>query len=198
MFAYCSNNPLVYCDSEGNRPISALSVAEETKEERQQSFAYMKSHSRNKATQANGTVSLGLSGSGSIGPWGFSVQAFITSDSHGNIALQTAWSGGISSHVIDKSFAAAITPFVMLTNAPRYENLEGKGASLGVTLPANYTIIADYNMMLDDTGTEILYHGVSVGVGLGAGKPEVHAMWGGEAYTLISMPARDFFKIIYF
>ena len=43
MFAYCYNNPIVFVDSEGSRPIVGTNASTETKEEREQSFAYMRS-----------------------------------------------------------------------------------------------------------------------------------------------------------
>ncbi len=42
MFTYCNNNPVMYNDSFGSRPILSTSVQNETKAERSASFAYMK------------------------------------------------------------------------------------------------------------------------------------------------------------
>lgn len=41
MFAYCSNNPVRYCDSEGSRPMDAMNPSEETAEQRKRSFDHM-------------------------------------------------------------------------------------------------------------------------------------------------------------
>ena len=48
MFAYCSNNPVRYCDFEGSRPIDALSVSSETKKQRERSFDYMNQQAQEK------------------------------------------------------------------------------------------------------------------------------------------------------
>ena len=42
MFTYCNNNPAMYNDSFGSRPILSTSTQNETKAERSASFAYMK------------------------------------------------------------------------------------------------------------------------------------------------------------
>lgn len=39
----------------------------------------------------------------------------------------------------------------------------------------------DYNAMLDASGEKILYHGVSMGLGIAV--PNVHVLWG-ETYTI--------------
>ena len=41
MFAYCNNNPVLFEDSNGNRPIASMSVASETTAMRKQTFAHI-------------------------------------------------------------------------------------------------------------------------------------------------------------
>ena len=54
MFAYCSNNPVRYCDSEGSRPMDAMNPSEETAEQRERSFKHMNDLSReNREKQKN-------------------------------------------------------------------------------------------------------------------------------------------------
>ena len=54
MFAYCSNNPVRYCDSEGSRPMYAMNPSEETAEQRERSSKHMNDLSReNREKQKN-------------------------------------------------------------------------------------------------------------------------------------------------
>ena len=51
MFAYCLNNPLVYTDSGGNRPIASTTVKAETEYERFISCNWMKGKADNPAEE---------------------------------------------------------------------------------------------------------------------------------------------------
>ena len=56
MFAYCNNNPVLFTDSEGLRPIIGDSVSHETAEEREMSCQYMKEQTKHEVVPSSEVV----------------------------------------------------------------------------------------------------------------------------------------------
>ena len=135
---------------------------------------------------------MGTAGSVGIGPWIWGWQIYLTIDANGYMALQHAPYSGMSVGSNSDAFSAAFTPFIMVTNVPSYDALEGSGVQMGGTIPA---CSVDYVGMLDESGQNILFHGIVLGYG--GTSPDVHIL-GGYTYTLYATKFdwELFFKMI--
>ena len=129
--------------------------------------------------------SKGINVSGTPSIFSFNLQAGISVDTKGNIAIQGAFSGGITTA---SSPGGAITEYRSVTNAPSIYYLEGTGYQVGSSVfggPELPVALGGDLNIIPDIKNNKLYFGRTSNVGAGIGSPgsEVHVLWG-ETGTL--------------
>ena len=129
-------------------------------------------------SKVNATRSRGVNISGSPGAFSFNLQAGVSVDTKGNVAIQSSYSGGVTGG----SPGASITTYKTVTNAPSIKKLEGPGYQIGgsVAVPVFGVPLAagaDLNI-IPDTELNKTYYGATSNVGLGTPGGEIHAEWG--------------------
>ena len=199
MLAYCENNPSSRFDVTGTRSKLidiTLCITTRPKEEpvpEPVNTTTKAAHESSPKKEYNyaGTVSIGGTAGVGFGPWIWGVQGFVTIDAKGLAAVQYGFWGGISAGSNSDKFSYSLMPFLMVTNAPSYSNLEGYGIQVGAAIG---NVSADYVGLLDSTGENILYHGMAVGYS--GGTNDVHVT-GGVTGTLFSVEFDwDLFRIV--
>ena len=199
MLAYCENNPSSRFDVTGTRSELidiTLCITTRPKEEpipEPVNTTTKAAHESSPKKEYNyaGTVSIGGTAGVGFGPWIWGVQGFVTIDAKGLAAVQYGFWGGISAGSNSDKFSYSLMPFLMVTNAPSYSNLEGYGIQVGAAIG---NVSADYVGLLDSTGENILYHGMAVGYS--GGTNDVHVT-GGVTGTLFSVEFDwDLFRIV--
>ena len=178
MFAYCQNNPVAYIDPNGLcREVGALLTWIDCKSIFCPTSSAHRPHITPPAVPASSLTAIfsyGLSANANVGPTVYGVQGFITLDSQGYAALQYSVFSGVSAGPDSDKFSGGCVPFVMMTNAGNYNDLNDKGISMGASI-SNYAV--DYVGMLDDDGKTLNYHGISIslpGVGFGGSAGNAH------------------------
>ena len=131
------------------------------------------------------TYSTGINISGTPSAFDLNIQAGISIDTKGNIAIQGASGGGVTCG----SPSISITAYQSVTNAPTIENLQGPSYQIGgmIGIPVYGVPLAvggDFNI-LEDTELHRVYLGSTRNVGFGTPGGEFHVEWG-ETATLNS------------
>ena len=119
------------------------------------------------------TYTVGISGFGTSGIWGFNGQLGWSWDTKGNRALQYTYSGGASTGTPGGS----ISIYVMRTNAPSVNELTGEGYQFGGSGGAVGVGGIEQNVLYDRKNDKY-YYGNTISGGIGTPGGEVHAEWG--------------------
>ena len=163
MFAYCNSNPVNSSDSLGFRPVSILErYGDKSIYVPQKKIITPQTSESNLSTTSSPTATFSFGGSinGNIGPTTYGGQLFITLDSEGFIALQYSIFSGTSAGPDSDKLSGGIAPFVMMTNAGKYSDIDGPGFAVGASY-GGYSL--DYIGALDINNTEkINYHGIAI------------------------------------
>ena len=175
LFSYCFNNPVNMNDQTGNWPNwiknTVKSVAKNIVKPVVKAV-------QNTLSKVDSTYSTGINVSGTPSAFIFNLQAGVSIDTKGNVAIQGSAGGGVTTG----SPGASITAYRSATNAPSIDNLNGPGYQIGgsVGIPVYGVPVAaggDFNIIPDDElGT--VYFGTTTNVGLGTPGGEFHVEWG--------------------
>ena len=178
MFAYCFNNPVNMDDPTGNWPNwikntvkwVAKNIAKPVVKTVQKALS-----------KVDVTYSRGINVSGTPSVFIFNLQAGISIDTEGNVAIQGSAGGGITSGTP----GASITAYRSITNAPSIYKLEGPsyqiGGSLGVPVyGVPLAVGGDFNI-IPDSALDTTYFGATTNIGFGTPGGEFHVEWGETA-----------------
>ena len=178
LFAYCFNNPVNMEDGNGNWPQWIKNLV---KWSASNIFKPTLDAIQNIASKIDLTCSKGFNISGTPSVVIFNLQAGVSFDTKGNIAVQGSSSGGFTGGSPGVSF----TGYQSIANAPSIEKLEGSGYQIGgsIGVPVYNVPIAaggDVNIIPDEAlGTT--YYGLTGNLGFGTPGGEIHAEWGNTA-----------------
>lgn len=132
-------------------------------------------------SKVNVTYSQGINVSGTPSAFIFNLQAGISIDAKGNVAIQGSFGGGFTGG----SPGASITAYRSVTTAPSIYKLNGLGYQIGgsVGIPVQGIPLAvggDFNIIPDDI-LNTIYLGATTNVGFGTHGGEFHVEWGETA-----------------
>ncbi|MDD7635687.1 MAG: RHS repeat-associated core domain-containing protein [Clostridiales bacterium] len=180
VFAYCFNNPINTSDPTGNWPQWMKNTV---KWVTKCIVKPVMKTAQKALSKVNATYSRGVNVSGTPSAFIFNLQAGISVDTKGNVAIQGSAGGGITGG----SPGISITAYQSMTNAPSIGKLEGPGYQIGgsVGVPVYGVPLAaggDFNIM-PDSALNTAYLGVTTNVGFGTPGGEFHVEWG-ETATL--------------
>lgn len=183
MFAYCSSNPVNSSDLSGLLPVSIFERFSDTSVP-----VPSKKDISKEVIAPSATFSFGFSGNVNIGPTTYGVQGFITFDSDGYAAIQYSFFSGVSAGPDSDKLSSGFAPFVMMTNAGKYSDIDGPGFAMG----ASYKNCGlDYVGALDINNTEkINYHGIAItlpGKSVGGSSGNFH-ITGSNTGTILAVP----------
>ena len=174
-FAYCFCNPINMVDHRGSWPQWIKNyvkwVATEIVKPTTKAI-------QNALSETNFTYSKGINISGTPSAFIFNVQAGISIDSKGFVAIQGSAGGGVTGG----SPGISITAYESISNAPSIDNLEGLGYQVGGSagFPVYGVPVAvggDFNI-IPDSAKNNTYLGVTSNVGFGTSGAEFHVEWG--------------------
>ena len=146
----------------------------------------------------DGTNTVGINGSGTLGIWQHDVSVGASIDAKGNVGIQGTYSCGISTAATP---SWALLGYRTTSNAPDIYALEGDGVNIGgsVSAPVNtipLVVGADFNLIGDVNSKPYNgYFGDTFSVGIGSGN-EGHVQYGGTV-TLFSFNVFDWWNDIY-
>ena len=178
LFAYCFNNPLNMNDQTGNWPNW---IKNTVKWVAKNIVKPVVKTIQNVLSKVNATYSRGINVSGTPSAFIFNLQAGISMDTKGNIAVQGSFGGGVTAG----SPGASITAYQSITNAPNIHKLEGSGYQIGgsIGIPVYGVPLAaggDFNIIPDST-LNTTYLGATANMGFGTPGGEIHVEWGETA-----------------
>ena len=129
----------------------------------------------------NATYSTGINLSGTPSAFIFGLQAGISVDTQGNVAVQGSLSGGLTGG----SPGGSITCYQSVTNAPSIFPLNGSGYQIGGSAGVPVCGIpfaagGDLNIIPDPASNKT-YFGATANAGFGSPGGEVHVEWGETA-----------------
>ena len=159
MFAYCGNNPVLFCDPAGYFWNEFWESIEE----------WLKDKKEQTQKNGDGTLTVGFTISGAFGV-GVSYSTGVTLDQKGNVGFSGTINGGGGFP------SAGAGGFASITNAPNIFKQEGLGFAIGGSGgPGVIAVGGDYNMLVDQAEGKT-YHGgtFSATVGLYPTVVEVH------------------------
>ena len=189
MFSYCNNNPVMYADSTG-LALVPCTVA-------------INDGGKGIVEPDPLTVSMGVAGSVTLGPFVYGAQLALVTDSYGYSEVQVTFYSPISSDAIRKvpsvdEMFSKVASYEKITdilefslmgnlsiyNAPAVENLYNTGYQVGGALGAGGAIAVDYNIVPNGPGSP--YKGITFSAGLGSN--DIHASMG-STFRLMSSKA---------
>ena len=179
MFAYCNNNPVTYEDASGH----ALKPC----------TTYINDGNKGIAEPNPLTVSMGISGSITLGPIVHGAQVALVTDSYGFSEFQFTYFIPISSDALGKTpstdemlskvaaydkitdlLGLSLMGNVSIYNTPTVKNLYDMGYQIGGAIGAGGAIAVDYNIIPHGNGTP--YKGITISAGIGSS--DLHASMG--------------------
>ena len=173
LYAYCFNNPINIEDENGNWPQwiknSFKWVAKNIVK------PIVKSVQEN-LSKVDATYSTGVNISGTPSIFNFNIQAGVSIDTQGNVALQYSTGGGFTTG----SPSLSVTGYKSVTNAPSIYELEGMGYQIGGSIGVpiygvSLALGADLNVLEVKDKTCI---GMTTNAGFGTPGAEFHVEWG--------------------
>ena len=178
LFAYCFNNPVNMDDQYGSWP---QWIKDTFKWVAKNVVKPIVNTVQNVLSKADATYSAGINVSGTPSAFIFNLQAGVSIDTKGNVAIQGSAGGGVTGG----SPGISITAYQSVTNAPSINNLSGPGYQIGgsVGVPAfgvPFAAGGDFNIIPDNNGTST-YLGMTTNVGFGTPGREFHVEWGQTA-----------------
>ena len=128
-------------------------------------------------SKVDATYSQGINISGTPSAFIFNLQAGISIDTNGDVAIQGSVGGGLTGG----SPGASVTAYQSITNAPSIDKLEGSGyqigGSAGVTAyGVPVAVGGDFNIIPDGV-LNTTYFGATSTVGFGTPGGEFHVEW---------------------
>ena len=182
MFAYCINNPVNRVDYLGFWSSEAFEWFRRFVNE----VLYPTSESiRDKFSDCNGTLSIGVSITFSLGTFVVNYQFSLAMDTSGDMVLQYTQGDGLG-----VGYGTSLTGFVMITNAPSVDELEGVGYQIGGSAGKGKCLGGDFILIPNDSG---VYNGMDVNFGYCTPGKEVHVIRG---YTNNSETKINVFDIV--
>ena len=128
-------------------------------------------------SKVDATYSKGINVSGTPGAFIFNLQAGISIDTKGNVAIQCSAGGGVTGGTP----GASITAYQSVTNAPSIDKLEGPGYQIGGSVGVySLAVGGDFNI-IPDSALNTTYLGATTNVGFGTTGGEFHVEWGETA-----------------
>ena len=167
LYAYCSNNPVMYSDPSGHFIKKIVKCFFEV------IVKPVADTVQTALSNVNGTFSTGIGANVNVLCFSGGGQIGISVDTDGNFAIQYTLSGGASLDVAGSGFSVSGTQYTSVTNAPSIDNLEGSAYSGGtdVSIPIPKTPISgvasgELNVMPDlSSGKQ--YYGITRSAGVG-------------------------------
>jgi RHS repeat-associated protein len=182
MFAYCINNPVNRVDYLGFWSSEAFEWFRRFVNE----VLYPTSESiRDKFSDCNGTLSIGVSITFSLGTFVVNYQFSLAMDTSGDMVLQYTQGDGLG-----VGYGTSLTGFVMITNAPSVDELEGVGYQIGGSAGKGKCLGGDFILIPNDSR---VYNGMDVNFGYCTPGKEVHVIRG---YTNNSETKINVFDIV--
>ena len=186
MFAYCSNNPVMFSDANGCGFLKNI-IKVLVKKIVQPSVNLLRAN----LSEKNMTYSSGYSITGTPSAITYSAQIGMSFDTNGNIALQKSVASGFTSGTPGVSFMK----FESFTNASSIYKLDGFGYQIGGGLAAPVcgvplAVSADI-LLIPDKELNSMYYGFSRSVGVGTPGKESHIELGYTETTSISFNVFD-------
>ena len=177
-FAYSFNNPVNMDDESGNWP---KWVKNTVKWVAKNVVKPVVKTVKKTLSKVDATYSRGINVSGTPSAFIFNLQAGISIDTKGNVAIQGSAGGGITGGVP----SASITAYQSVTNAPSIAKLEDSGYQIGgsIGVPVYEVPLAvggDFNI-IPDSALNTTYYGATSNVGIGTPGGEFHVEWGETA-----------------
>ena len=174
MFAYCMNNPVNMSDPTGNWP---QWIKDAVKWVADKIVKPIVKGVQEALSEVDATYSRGINISGTPSAFIFNLQAGISVDTKGNVAIQGSAGGGVTGG----SPGVSITTYQSVTNAPSIDKLEGPGYQIGGSagVPVYGVPLAaggDFNIIPDST-LNTTYLGVTTNGGFGTPGGEFHVEW---------------------
>ncbi len=175
VFSYCFNNPVNMNDQTGNWPKWIKNPIKWVAKNIVKPVVKTVQHT---LSNVDITYSRGVNISGTPSIFIFNLQAGISIDTDGNIAIQGSAGGGITSG----SPSISVTEYKSVTNAPSIEKLEDLGYQIGgsVGIPVSGVPLAaglDFNIV-PDNDLNTAYCGITTNGGFGVPGGEFHVEWG--------------------
>ena len=177
LFAYCINDPVNGFDPNG-RSVSdiikwvAKNVVRPTVKKVEEALS-----------KVDFTYSRGINIGVTPGIWNFNIQYGIAFDSKGNISLQGAINGGVTT---SSSPGFSLCQYNSIFNAPSIDQMGNEcyqiGGSIGIPISGIPTSFGgDFNMVPDQDNNDKVYWGITTSTGLGSPGCEFHADWGASS-----------------
>ena len=178
LFAYCFNSPVNMDDETGNWP---KWIKNTVKWVAKNIIKPIAKTVKKTLSNVDATYSRGINVSGTPSAFIFNLQAGISIDTKGNVAIQGSAGGGVTGG----SPGASITAYQSVSNAPSIDKLEGLGYQIGgsVGVPVYGVPLAaggDFNIIPDST-LSTTYLGATTNFGFGTPGGEFHVEWGETA-----------------
>ena len=178
LFAYCFNNPVNMDDQAGNWPNW---IKNTVKWVAKNIVKPVVKTVQKTLSKVDATYSRGINVSGTPSAFIFNLQAGISIDTKGNVAIQGSAGGGVTGG----SPGVSITAYQSVTNAPSIDKLDGLGYQIGgsVGVPVYGVPLAaggDFNI-IPDSALNTTYLGATTNVGFGTPGGEFHVEWGETA-----------------
>ena len=178
MFSYGFNNPVNMDDQTGHWPKWVKNTVKWATKNIANPVVKMV---QKVLSKVNVTYSQGINVSGTPSAFIFNLQAGISIDAKGNVAIQGSFGGGFTGG----SPGASITAYRSVTTAPSIYKLNGLGYQIGgsVGIPVQGIPLAvggDFNIIPDDI-LNTIYLGATTNVGFGTPGGEFHVEWGETA-----------------
>ena len=178
IYTYCDNNPVMKTDPNGTFPQWIKNTVKWTTENLAKPVVKT---AQKVLSKVDATYSRGINVSGTPSAFIFNLQAGISIDTKGNVAIQGSFGGGFTIG----SPSASITSYQSITNAPSIYKLNGSGYQIGgsVGIPVSGVPLAagsDFNIIPDEALNKI-YFGSTTSIGFGTPGRELHVEWGETA-----------------
>ena len=199
LFAYCFNNPVNMDDQAGNWPDW---IKNTVKWVAKNIVKPVVKTVQKTLSKVDVTYSRGINVSGTPSVCIFDLQAGISIDTKGNVAIQGSVGGGVTGG----SPGASITAYQSVTNAPSIDKLEGSGYQIGgsVGVPVYGVPLAaggDFNI-IPDSALNTTYLGATTNVGFGTHGGEFHvekgetATWNATRFNIFDVAENIYIKIM--
>ncbi len=175
LFAYCFNNPINMDDQNGHW---FSWIKNTVKWLTKNIIKPVVKKIQNTLSKVNVTSTQGINISGTPSAFIFNLQAGVSTDTKGNVAVQGSFGGGVTGGTP----GASITAYQNITNAPNIEKLNGPsyqiGGSAGVPIHAiPLAVGGDFNI-IPDSDLNKTYFGATGNIGFGTPGGELHIEWG--------------------
>ena len=177
-FSYCFNNPVNMNDENGCWP---QWIKNAVKWVTKNVVMPVVKTAQEVLSKIDVTYSQGINISGTPSAFVFNLQAGLSIDTKGNVAIQSSIGGGVTGG----SPSASITAYKSVTTAPSINSLDGDyyqiGGSAGIPVAGIPLAVGGDFSIIPDSTLDKRYVGATANIGFGIPGAEFHVEWGSTA-----------------